>query len=90
MLVAFLAPWKDRLNVWVRPLLSGADDNKPRRLTADQTRNIDGFWWTLDSKHILFVQDTKGDENWHLQHQTCLTTGRWFMSLQELKPVRFS
>lgn len=66
MLVAYLAPWKDRLNIWVRPLTAGLADDQPRQLTGDITRNIDGFCWTPDSQNILFVQDREGDENWHL------------------------
>ena len=31
--IAFLAPWKDRLNVWVQGLESEADE--PRCVTAD-------------------------------------------------------
>ncbi|MBB4279564.1 TolB family protein [Rhizobium mongolense] len=61
-LVAYLAPWRGRLNIWVRPVGQGA----ARRLTGDDTRNIDGFSWTPEARYILFVQDTQGDENWHL------------------------
>jgi len=61
-LVAYLAPWHGRLNIWVRPVGQGA----ARRLTGDDMRNIDGFSWTRDARYILFVQDTQGDENWHL------------------------
>ncbi|WP_421459889.1 S9 family peptidase [Agrobacterium tumefaciens] len=50
------------MNIWVRPVRQGA----ARRLTGDDTRNIDGFSWTHDARHILFVQDSRGDENWHL------------------------
>jgi len=61
-LVAYLAPWRGRLNIWVRPIEQGA----AWRLTGDDTRNIDGFSWTPDARYILFVQDSRGDENWHL------------------------
>lgn len=61
-LVAYLAPWRGRLNIWVQPTGQGA----ARRLTGDDTRNIDGFSWTRDARYILFVQDSRGDENWHL------------------------
>jgi dipeptidyl aminopeptidase/acylaminoacyl peptidase len=61
-MVAYLAPWRGRLNISVRPIGRGA----ARRLTGDDTRNIDGFSWTPDARYILFVQDSRGDENWHL------------------------
>lgn len=76
--VAYLAPWKDRLNIWVRTLGS-EQSGEAVRLTADATRNIDGFCWTIDSRCILFVQDTDGDENWHL-HRT-ETSGRGSKSI---------
>lgn len=62
LLVAYLAPWRGRLNIWVRPVGQGA----ARRLTGDDTRNIDGFNWTPDARYILFVQDSQRDENWHI------------------------
>ncbi len=64
--MAYLAPWRNRLNVWVRPLAIVSAEKGARRLTCDRVRNISGFCWTPDSKYILFVQDTGGDENWHL------------------------
>lgn len=64
--VAYLMPWKNRLNIWVRPLSAEPNENLSKCLTDNETRNIEGFCWTLDSKAILFVQDSKGDENWHL------------------------
>lgn len=64
--VAYLAPWRGRLNIWVRRLFTQGEDNAPRRLTHDDLRNIEGFAWTTDSRYLLFIQDTGGDENWHL------------------------
>lgn len=65
--IAYLSPWRGRLNIWVVDRDAIADTQRaPRRLTSDAVRNIDGFAWTPDSRYILFVQDTNGDENWHL------------------------
>ncbi|MBN6042217.1 S9 family peptidase [Amycolatopsis sp. 195334CR] len=70
--VAYLAPWRDRLNVFVRdlagdwPETSATDDPASRRVTADDHRSIDTFFWTPDSRYLLFTQDTDGDENAHL------------------------
>lgn len=63
--VAYLAPWHDRLNIWVASLDGdfGAD---ARRVTADETRSILHFSWTDDPRWLLYVQDTGGDENWHI------------------------
>ena len=83
--VAYLAPWRDRLNVFVRDVDSdwaapddgdgegdGEGDGRrddaagARRITADARRNIDTFFWSADGRYLLFLQDTDGDENWHL------------------------
>ena len=64
--VAYLAPWRSRSNVWVRAVSAEPDSDEAGRLTGDDVRNIDGFCWTPDSRYVLFVQDTRGDENWHL------------------------
>lgn len=73
--VAYLAPWRDRLNVFVRDLDSdwSTPDDAPeagapgaRRVTSDTRRNIDTFFWSADGRYLLFLQDSAGDENWHL------------------------
>ncbi|MEE2039523.1 S9 family peptidase [Nocardiopsis sp. CT-R113] len=61
--IAFLAPWKNRLNIWVQDL-DGADE--PRCVTADETRSVQNYEWTDDPRWLLYTQDSGGDENWHL------------------------
>ncbi|WP_304106982.1 S9 family peptidase [Mycolicibacterium bacteremicum] len=61
--IAYLAPWRNRLNIWVQDL-DGASE--PRCVTADETRSVYLYSWTHDSRHLLYMQDTGGDENWHL------------------------
>jgi dipeptidyl aminopeptidase/acylaminoacyl peptidase len=69
--VAYLAPWRGLLNVFLRDVDSDwslSDDVDPgaRRITSDTRRNIDTFFWTTDGRYLLFQQDTDGDEKWHL------------------------
>lgn len=61
--IAFLAPWRNRLNVWVEDLEPGSE---PRCVTADATRSVRNFRWTDDPRWLVYLQDTGGDENWHL------------------------
>ncbi|OZC76969.1 S9 family peptidase [Rhodococcus sp. 06-418-5] len=61
--LAFLAPWKNRLNVWIEDLLPGSE---PRCVTADETRSVHDFRWTDDPRWLLYLQDTGGDENSHV------------------------
>ncbi|MEU6819446.1 S9 family peptidase [Streptomyces atriruber] len=61
--VAYLAPWRDRLNVWVESLDS---DEEPRCVTADDNRSVQTFHWTDDPRWLLYEQDGDGDEMWHV------------------------
>ncbi|MFI6169627.1 S9 family peptidase [Nocardia sp. NPDC051052] len=61
--IAYLAPRKDRLNVWVQDLDS---DTEARCVTADEHRNVYNFRWTDDPRWLLYTQDNGGDEQWHL------------------------
>jgi dipeptidyl aminopeptidase/acylaminoacyl peptidase len=59
--LAWLAPWKSRLNIWVRPV----DGTTPRRLTSIAERDVARFRWAGNGT-ILFSRDSGGDENYHL------------------------
>jgi dipeptidyl aminopeptidase/acylaminoacyl peptidase len=61
--IAFLAPWKNRLNVWV----VGVDEDlaDARCVTADETRSIGAYHWA-PPRWLLYTQDTGGDENAHV------------------------
>lgn len=61
--LAFLAPWKNRLNVWVEALDGTAE---ARCVTADDNRSVMHFEWTDDPRWLIYLQDTNGDENWHI------------------------
>ena len=63
--LAFLKPSsKGVLNVWLRDLAAG--EKSDRQVTADEYRGIRGFSWAEDNKHLLYMQDDGGDENFHL------------------------
>lgn len=61
--LSFMAPVDGVLNVWVGP----ADDmQQARPITKEKVRPVPGYSWAYDSKHILYSQDTNGNENFHL------------------------
>ncbi len=60
--LAWLQPDKGVLQVWVQTL--GQDDAVA--VSADRQRPIRRFQWGQDSRTILYGQDVKGDENWHV------------------------
>jgi dipeptidyl aminopeptidase/acylaminoacyl peptidase len=59
--MAYLAPVNNVLNVWVGTV---GGDFQPA--TQDTERGIRSYTWTHDNQHILYIQDTGGNENWHL------------------------
>src|SRR5690242_19105490 len=64
--IAYLAPWQDRLNIWVASADAAEFGSDARRVTSDETRSILHFSWTDDPRWLLYLQDTGGDENWHI------------------------
>jgi dipeptidyl aminopeptidase/acylaminoacyl peptidase len=55
---------KGTLNIWIKK----ADEpfEKGRPITADTTRPVRGYFWSLDSKYVLYSQDKGGNENFHV------------------------
>jgi dipeptidyl aminopeptidase/acylaminoacyl peptidase len=66
--LAWIAPRDGVLNLWVAPVggESGVDWTAARPVTEDADRGIRSFAWALDGRHVLYVQDVGGDENWRL------------------------
>jgi dipeptidyl aminopeptidase/acylaminoacyl peptidase len=66
--LAWIAPLDGVLNVWVAPISapSGIDWDAARAVTEDADRGIRFCAWAHDSRHVFYVQDVGGDENWRL------------------------
>src|ERR1700734_3102888 len=62
--IAFLKPWKDTRNVYVKAV--GEPFSAARLLTTESKRPVAGYFWTRDSKYILYVKDHDGDENFNV------------------------
>lgn len=62
--IAFIKPYKDTRNIWVKK--TGEPFSAAKLITADTKRPIPGYFWSRDSKYILFVQDQAGDENYNV------------------------
>ena len=61
--LSYLAPSKENvLNVWVKTI--GKSDD--RMVTKDMKRGIRIHAWAEDSKHVIYLQDVDGNENWHV------------------------
>jgi dipeptidyl aminopeptidase/acylaminoacyl peptidase len=62
--VAFLKPWKDTRNVYVKAV--DEPFSAARLLTTESKRPVAGYFWTRDSKYILYAKDNDGDENYNV------------------------
>jgi dipeptidyl aminopeptidase/acylaminoacyl peptidase len=61
-MLAYLAPVNNVLNVWIRTI--GMEDD--RVITKDTDRGIQIYFWAADNRHVMYLQDTGGNENWRL------------------------
>jgi dipeptidyl aminopeptidase/acylaminoacyl peptidase len=70
--LAWIAPDGGVLNVWVAPV------ERPEEavvVTEDRDRGVRVFFWAHDGRHLLYLQDRGGDENWRL-YAVDLTEGK--------------
>jgi dipeptidyl aminopeptidase/acylaminoacyl peptidase len=61
--LSWLAPRDGVLNIYVAPAANPAE---ARALTAETKRPIRSYFWSPDSRRILFINDKGGDENFLL------------------------
>jgi dipeptidyl aminopeptidase/acylaminoacyl peptidase len=61
--LSFLAPKDGVLNVWLAPV-GKLEAAQP--ITNDRKRGIRQHYWADDARHVLFLQDEGGDENWRV------------------------
>ena len=62
--ISFIKPLNGTMNIWVK----GFDEpfSAARPMTNDQKRPVRSYFWSRDSKYIMFVQDNGGDENFNV------------------------
>jgi dipeptidyl aminopeptidase/acylaminoacyl peptidase len=61
--VSWLAPNNGVLNVWLAP---ASDPSAAKAMTASTDRPIRQYFWSPDSRRLLYIQDKGGDENFLL------------------------
>jgi dipeptidyl aminopeptidase/acylaminoacyl peptidase len=62
--ISFIKPYDGTRNIWVKKAEDSFENAWP--VTADTERPIRGYFWSRDSKSILYVQDKGGNENFHV------------------------
>jgi len=60
--ISYLAPVDNVLNIWVKTI--GLEDD--RVITREKHRSIITYFWAHDMKHMIYLQDAGGNENWNL------------------------
>jgi dipeptidyl aminopeptidase/acylaminoacyl peptidase len=80
-MLAWIAPHEGVLNVWTAPVgPGGADWAAARVVTGDTDRGVRVFGWAHDGRHLLYLQDTGGDENWRLYDVDLPTMTRRYLT----------
>ena len=59
--ISYTAPYKGRMNLFVQ----AANADSAIRITSESDRDISSYFWA-NSKRILYLKDTGGDENFKL------------------------
>ncbi len=62
--ISFLKPYKGVRNIWVKK--AGEPFSAARPLSADPSRPIREYFWSRDSRYVLYAQDHAGDENFNI------------------------
>jgi dipeptidyl aminopeptidase/acylaminoacyl peptidase len=62
--ISFLKPYKGTRNIWVKKATEPFSAARP--VSAEAQRPIRNYFWSWDSKYILYSQDAGGDENFNV------------------------
>lgn len=76
--LSFLRSYGGALNIWVQPIVEGKL-GEPWPVTQSK-RPITTYFWSRDSRYILYAQDRDGDENEHLYR----------LAVSEMAPGKFA
>ncbi len=78
-MLSFAAPLDGVLNLWVAPVDA---PSQARPITRDTKRGIWQYVWAHTNRHIVYLQDVAGDENWHA-YAVDLSSGE----IRDLTPI---
>lgn len=83
--ITFIKPFNNVRNIWVKDRNQKFDDARP--LTNDTARPVTQYFWTRDSKYVLFVQDKGGNENFHIYAVDPSEKGNPVPAARDLTPI---
>ena len=61
--VSFMKPYRGVRNIWVKRINEPFDAAQP---ISASMRPVPGYFWSQDGKYVLYVQDTGGNEDFHV------------------------
>ena len=62
--LSFLKPYKGTRNIWIKK--AGEPFTAARPMSHEATRPVRQYFWSRDSKYLLYAQDAGGDENFNV------------------------
>jgi len=62
--IAFLKPYNGTRNIWVKA--AGEPFSAAKPMSAETKRPVSAYFWSRDSKYLLYAQDQLGDENFNV------------------------
>jgi len=83
--ITFLKPFHGVRNIWVKTTDQPFDKAHP--ITADTTRPVSQYFWSRDSKYVLYSQDKGGDENFRIYAVDPRATGDPVPPARDLTPL---
>jgi len=83
--ISFIKPFKGVRNIWVKE--RNEPFEKARPITSDTARPVTAYFWSVDSKYILYVQDKGGDENYRIYAVDPTASGDPVPPARDLTPI---
>jgi dipeptidyl aminopeptidase/acylaminoacyl peptidase len=62
--ISFLKPYNGTRNIWVKK--AGEPFSAAKPMSAETKRPVSAYFWSRDSKYLLYAQDQLGDENFNV------------------------
>ena len=83
--ISFIKPFKGVRNIWVKERHAPFESARP--LTADTSRPVTAFFWSRDSRWIVYAQDKGGDENYRIYAVDPASSGDPVPPSKDLTPM---
>lgn len=83
--ITFIKPFNNVRNIWIKEINQKFDEARP--LTNDTKRPITNYFWSRDSKYILYVQDQGGNENFRVYAVSPYDKGEPVPPSRDLTPL---